>query len=162
MSKFKVGDKVYCPVHAGGEVCTLASNFGGFEGYVVRIAAIGESFTDDGFHYKHHKCPSLFHATKENHAALSTLFPEIEFEQPPLTNNEIVQNMLKEGKPVMCYLSDDSYDMAVFKGADGLVASYDGEYHGFDAGGSFWKYVVPMNYSDVMSKIGFIQETVNE
>lgn len=152
MSKFKVGDKVYRLFGRGKvEVVTLK------ESHTYPIVVGGGTFTQEGKHSESAIFRTLFHATKENHAALSTLFPEIEFELPPLTNNEMVQQMLKEGKPVMCYLSDDSYDMAVFRGIYGLVASYDAD-EGFDAGGSFWQYVVPMTYSDVMSKIGFVQE----
>ena len=157
MSKFKAGDKVYYPSSCG-IVFTVEDFKNMFYPLMVDQTCIKES----GLLQSGDRAEVVFHATKENHTALSTLFPEIQFEPPPLTNNEIVQNMLKEGKPVMCYLSDDSYDMAVFKGIYGLAASYDGEYHGFDAGGSFWQYVVPMTYSDVMSKIGFVQENFSE
>lgn len=152
MSKFKVGDKVYRLFGRGNvEVVILK------ESHTYPIVVGGGTFTQEGKHSETAIFRTLFHATKENHAALSTLFPEIAFELPPLTNNEIVQNMLKEGKPVMCYLSDDSYDMAVFKGIYGLVAEYvDGE--GFDAGGSYWQYVVPMKKADVLSKIAFAEE----
>lgn len=157
MSEFKAGDKVY-RLFGRGKVDVVLDN----ESHNYPIIVGGCTYLQDGRHSGSAVFRTLFHATKENHAALSTLFPEIEFELPPLTNNEIVQNMLKDGKPVMCYLSDDSYEMAVFKGIYGLVASYEGDYHGFDAGGSFWKYVVPMTHSDVMSKIGFVQENANE
>ena len=157
MSKFKAGDNVY-RIFGDGKVDVVMNS----ESHNYPIIVGGYTYLQDGRHSDVAVFRTLFHATKENHAALSTLFPEIEFELPPLTNNEVVQQMLKEGKPVMCYLSDDSYDMAVFKGIYGLVASYDGEYHGFDAGGSSWKYVVPMTYSDVMSKIGFTQESAIE
>ena len=152
MSKFKVGDKVYYPSNCG-IVFTVEDSKNVFYPLMVDQTCIKES----GLLQSGDRGAIVFHATKENHELLSKLYPEIEFELPPLTNNEIVQNMLKEGKPVMCYLSDDSYDMAVFKGVYGLVASYDAD-EGFDAGGSFWQYVVPMTYSDVMSKIGFVQE----
>ena len=152
MSEFKAGDKVYYPSNCG-IVFTVEDSKNVFYPLMVDQTCIKES----GLLQSGDRGAIVFHATKENHELLSKLYPEIEFELPPLTSNEIVQNMLKEGKPVMCYLSDDSYDMAVFKGIYGLVAYYaDGE--GFDAGGSFWQYVVPMTYSDVMSKIGFVQE----
>ena len=156
MSKFKAGDKVY-RLFGRGRVDVVMNS----ESHNYPIIVGGYTYLEDGRHSDSALFRTLFQATKENHAALSTLFPEIQFELPPLTSNEIVQNMLKEGKPVMCYLSDDSYDMAVFKGIYGLVASYDAD-EGFDAGGSFWQYVVPMTYSDVMSKIGFIQESAIE
>lgn len=155
MNKFKVGDKVY-RLFGNGAVETVISA----DSIAYPLLVGGVTYRSDGVSFGKSDRATIFHATKENHELLSKLYPEIEFEAPPLTNNEVVQNMLKECKPVMCYLSDDSYDMAVFKGIYGLVAEYvDGE--GFDAGGSFWKYVVPMTYSDVMSKIGFIQESVN-
>ena len=156
MSKFKVGDKVY-RIFGEGKLDVVMNN----ESHNYQIIVGGYTYLEDGRHSDSAVFRTLFHATKENHELLSKLYPEIEFELPPPTNNEIVQNMLKDCKPVMCYLSDDSYDMAVFKGVYGLVASYDAD-EGFDAGGSFWKYVVPMTYSDVMSKIGFIQENVSE
>ena len=155
MSKFKVGDKVYYPSSCG-IVFTVEDFKNVFYPLMVDQTCIKES----GLLQSGDRAEVVFHATKENHAALSTLFPEIQFELPPLTNNEVVQNMLKDGKPVMCYLSDASYDMAVFKGIYGLVAEYVGG-EGFDAGGSYWQYVVPMTYSDVMSKIGLIQESAN-
>ena len=151
MSKFKVGDKVY-RIFGEGKLDVVMNN----ESHNYQIIVGGYTYLEDGRHSDSALFRTLFHATKENHAALSTLFPEIEFELPPLTSNEIVQNMLKEGKPVMCYLSDDSYDMAVFKGIYGLVASYDAD-EGFDAGGDCWKYVVPMKKPDVLSKIAFAE-----
>ena len=155
MSKFKAGDKVYYPSSCG-IVFTVEDSKNVLYPLMVDQTCIKES----GLLQSGDRAEVVFHATKENHSALSTLFPEIQFELPPLTDNEIVQHMLKEGKPVMCYLSDDSYDMAVFKGIYGLVASYDAD-EGFDAGGEYWQYVVPMTYSDVMSKIGFVQESCN-
>ena len=151
MSKFKAGDSVY-RLFGRGRVDVVMSN----ESHNYPIIVGGYTYLEDGRHSDSALFRTLFHATKENHTALSILFPEIDFELPPLTSNEIVQNMLKDGKPVMCYLSDDSYDMAVFKGVYGLVASYDAD-EGFDAGGSCWQYVVPMAYSDVISKIVLIQ-----
>lgn len=156
MSEFKAGDKVY-RIFGKGKVDVVMNN----ESHSYPIIVGGYTYLEDGRHSDSAVFRTLFHATKENHTALSTLFPEIQFELPPLTNNEIVQNMLTDGKPVMCYLSDDSYDMAVFRGMYGLVAEYVGG-EGFDAGGSIWKYVVPMTYSDVMSKIGFVQENAIE
>ena len=156
MSKFKAGDKVYYPSSCG-IVFTVEDSKNVLYPLMVDQTCIKES----GLLQSGDRAEVVFHATKESHAALSTLFPEIEFELPPLTSNEIVQNMLKEGKPVMCYLSDDSYDMAVFKGIYGLVASYDAD-EGFDAGGSFWQYVVPMKKPDVLSKIAFCRGGVNE
>ena len=156
MSKFKAGDKVYYP-----SSCGIVFTVEDFKNVMYPLMVDQTCIKESGLRQPGDRAEVVFHATKENHAALSTLFPEIQFELPPLSKNEMVQQMLKDGKPVMCYLSDDSYDMAVFKGIYGLVASYDAD-EGFDAGGSFWKYVVPMTYSDVMSKIGFIQENVNE
>ena len=151
MSKFKVGDKVYYPSNCGIVFAVEDS-----ENSVYQLMVDQTCVTGSGLLKLGDRGAIVFHATKENHELLSKLYPEIQFELPPLTNNEIVQHILKDGKPVMCYLSDDSYDMAVFKGIYGLVASYDAD-EGFDAGGSFWQYVVPMTYSDVMSKIGLIQ-----
>ena len=47
----------------------------------------------------------ICHATPENHALLSKLYPHIEFEQPPkpLSGDELVRAMLKKGiKNVLC------------------------------------------------------------
>ena len=151
MSEFKAGDSVY-RIFGRGRVDVVMNS----ESHNYPIIVGGYTYLEDGRHSDSALFRTLFHATKENHAALSTIFPEIQFELPPLTNNEVVQQMLKDGKPVMCYLSDDSYDMAVFRGMYGLVAEYvDGE--GFDAGGSFWQYVVPMKKPDVLSKIAFAE-----
>lgn len=159
MSKFKVGDKVFFPP-SGGKVFGLEDSGINVYPISVDVGFARVTFTSKGCENPTFVGSAIFHATKENHELLSKLYPEIQFELPPITNNEIVRQMLEDGKPVMCYLSDDSYDMAVFKGVYGLVAYYDTN-EGFDAGGSYWQYVVPMTYSDVMSKIGFIQESVN-
>ena len=151
MSEFKAGDSVY-RIFGSGKLDVVMNS----ESHNYPIIVGGYTYLEDGRHSDSALFRTLFHATKENHTALSTLFPEIQFELPPLTSNEIVQHMLKEGKPVMCYLSDDSYDMAVFKGIYGLVASYDAD-EGFDAGGDCWQYVVPMKKPDVLSKIAFAE-----
>lgn len=157
MSKFKVGDMVY-RLFGRGKVDVVMNN----ESHNYPITAGGCTYLQDGKHSDSAIFRTLFHATKENHTALSILFPEIEFELPPLTNNEVVQQMLKDGKPVMCWLSNYSYEKALEKRVLGLVLAYN-QHEGFNVGGGdYWPYVVPMTHSDVMSKIGFVQENVNE
>ena len=93
---FKVGDKVYY-------------------GNENRILTIAE-FDDDGWirpdrwvgFINNKQC---CHATPENHALLSKLYPYIEFEQPPkpLTGSDLARAMLDKGwKYVPCYISDSS------------------------------------------------------
>ena len=96
VSMFKVGDKVYY-------------------GNENRILTIAE-FDDDGWirpdrwvgFINNKQC---CHATPENYALLSQLYPHIKFEQPPkpLTGSDLARAMLDKGwKYVPCYISDSS------------------------------------------------------
>ena len=83
--KFKVGDKVYF----------------GFNKNIEEI----ERFCDfwDGVYAKSKSgnlCPlrTCCHATQENYALLSQLYPHIEFELPPLTGNELCRKLLDKGE----------------------------------------------------------------
>ena len=88
--KFKVGDKVY--KYGETDVKTVLEVFE--DGY-MRISNYP--------HWVNHEV--ICHATPENYALLSQLYPHIEFEQPtkPLSGDDIVRAMLKKGiKNVLC------------------------------------------------------------
>ena len=90
--KFKVGDRVYV----------------GLTGRIVQVTAIIDNDVvsvanknNEVRAWVSHIC----HATPENHALLSKLYPHIDFEQPPkpLSGDELVRAMLTKGiKNVIC------------------------------------------------------------
>ena len=89
--KFKVGDKVYL---FGTNYTEEITKIIGANVYLA-----GADF-DASVSVK-----EICHATPENHALLSKLYPHIEFEQPPkpLSGDELVRAMLKKGiKNVLC------------------------------------------------------------
>lgn len=114
--KFKVGDPVYCPLQTK-ELCKVFSNDQEFQPQCpltiteVRSRHSGVSgavvacVDDYGYSDEYDNAPFIFHATPENHALLSKLYPHIEFEQPAkeLKGDDLVDAMLKKGvKNILC------------------------------------------------------------
>lgn len=106
MNKFKVGDKVYCPIY-GQKVYTVLSSIND-ECSSYPIAVNNNTFTEDGRIYTRDSVGRLVHANEDNRLMLEKLYG-VEFEKPPreLLGNEIVQAMLARGdKCVPCWVSD--------------------------------------------------------
>ena len=107
--KFKVGDKVYFP-RLSNKLCVIGE--GQEDDYVDEIngsKALAEMHSDLDFVYSQRikswvwneidaACP-LIHATPENHALLSKLYPHIKFEAPPkpLTGIELAKKLIAKG-----------------------------------------------------------------
>lgn len=119
--KFKVGDKVYFP-RLSNKLCVIDQ--GQEDDYVDEVngsKALAEMQSDLDFVYDQKTkswlwnekdcAPQLLHATPENHALLSKLYPHIEFEQPPkqLTGSDLARAMLERGdRRIYGYASDNS------------------------------------------------------
>ena len=104
--KFKVGDKVYV-----GLTGKIAQVTGIIDDDVVSVANKNNEVRA--------WVSNICHATPENHALLSKLYPHIEFEQPPkpLSGDELVRAMLTKGiKNVLCLWG--SGDKIVIDGLD--------------------------------------------
>lgn len=100
--KFKVGDPVFMPMYTR-KIVKITEQ----DSCSLRI----ETNNDDhsvslaGRYNSRSITPAIFHATPENHALLSKIYPHIEFEQPPkeLTGDELVKAILEKGiKNVLC------------------------------------------------------------
>ena len=106
---FKVGDPVYFP-RLSNKLCVIGA--GKEDDYVDEIngsKALAEMQSDLDFVYDKKTnswlwdekdcAPQLLHATPENHALLSKLYPHIEFEQPnkPLTGIELAKKLIAKG-----------------------------------------------------------------
>ena len=104
--KFKVGDRVYV-----GLTGKIAQVTGIIDDDVVSVANKNNEVRA--------WVSNICHATPENHALLSKLYPHIEFEQPPkpLSGDELVRAMLTKGiKNVLCLWG--SGDKIVIDGLD--------------------------------------------
>lgn len=107
--KFKVGDPVYCPLQTK-ELCKVFSNDQEFQPQcpltITKVrsrhsgvsGAVVACVDDYGYSDEYDNAPFIFHATPENHALLSQLYPHIEFELPPLTGNELCRKLLDKGE----------------------------------------------------------------
>jgi len=142
MSKFKVGDRVYCPMYTG-RVCKLVSN-GSYDLYPLCISGIQDCFTATGKRLDGNLTSNLFHATPENHALLSQLYPNVEFEKPKAVGSDLTRQMLADGaKKVLCWVSDTSDDHA-FQVKDISVVMHLCDFLFFDKDANNWRYAVPI------------------
>ena len=148
--KFKVGDKVYCPI-SGGSIFTLHEQDS--DCYPLFLGT--GIYEDDTFDYtgvwrRGQKVPSLYHATEENYKKLSDFYPHIEFEQPPkvLTGSDLCRAMLEKGwKYVPCYVHDGSDDEAINRKHYVSVKNETPRsgYNFSGTGANDWKYAVPID-----------------
>lgn len=95
--KFQVGDKVY---YRGDEEIYVVSDVSDFGDVQIK-------YWREDYHNSKYFC----HATQENHALLSKLYPYIEFEQPPkeLKGSDLAKVKIKRGdRRIYGYASDNS------------------------------------------------------
>ena len=97
--QFKAGDKVYAP-SVGSKIYTV-KDVGGDWCYPIRIYSSYDEdheFTKEGL-ITAEGLPILFLATELNHALLSQLYPNIEFEQPAkeLKGSDLARELIKKG-----------------------------------------------------------------
>lgn len=146
MSKeFKVGDKVYYPMH-GNRIYTIHDKYVSMsEDYPLWVN--GGSFTLDGKYQSNRPIPDLLHTTPENHELLEKLYG-VEFEKPPTkpTGNEIVQAMLARGdKYVPCWLSDGHQCPNSAQETDFVTAIADDLSYVTTVTGFEWDYATPFD-----------------
>lgn len=152
MSKFKGGDKVYCPV-LGTKVYTLTESR---TSAAPLLLPVGDDvgtirINVDGTMYSKEAAPSIFRATKENYELLSKLYPEVEFTKPPVppTPKGVITNMLDDGWAfVACLVSDHNKDLTVKNGLtinaiSKVIPTHCAPYK--TPVGSAWRYAQPID-----------------
>lgn len=148
MSEFKVGDRVYSPTKSAKILTVRAADD---EQYPVEVGAV--AYTVDGRVYDNDFAPQIFRATPENHALLSQLYPNVEFEKPKLTGSDLTRQKLAEGaKEVLCWVSRLDSDASAMRWVRPKVIKYfDADLTiGGDIGwfvcadGDHWRYAVPV------------------
>lgn len=136
-NEFKVGDKVYLPSSD-----TKVHVVGDYQGVHYPLLVSGDSFTSDGKCNTGDKHPRLFRTTKENHALLEALYG-VEFEKPVLEGDELTIELLKKGKPVLCYVYDDHNNFE----SSALIKSVTSDGR-FKANG-IWNHATPVPLSEI-------------
>lgn len=144
MREFKVGDKVYYPMH-DTKLHTVELSNDVHE--LFPVAVDGEFFTIDGKILSCSIVSSLIHATPENHELLEKLYG-VEFEKLPTppTGNEVVQVMLARGdKYVPCWLSDGHQCPNSAQETDFVTAIADDLSYVITVTGFEWNYATPFD-----------------
>lgn len=141
MSNFKAGDKVYSPTKSGKILTVLVTDD---ESYPVEVG--GVTYTLDGRVIDYYLTPQVFHATPENHALLSQLYPNVEFEKPKAVGSDLTRQMLADGaKEVLCWVSDESDDDAITEKCVAAVVAVHDTHQTFVTGIScHWLYAIPV------------------
>jgi hypothetical protein len=142
MPEFKVGDRVYFPMMGVGVYLLNHTNS---QEYPVGMDEI--TFTNCGQNVAGWQVPAIFHATPENQAALELLYGQ-KFEDAPKpvpVGSDLTRWLLaKHGKPVLCYVDDESDAIAVRYLMLRTVVDIN-ENGLFIAGnGCKWRYAVPL------------------
>ena len=142
--KFKVGDKVYCPMY-GTSILKVFRNTSGcnLDSHPLEIVVGGDDILTNDGKIINDVIPSIFHATPENHKALEQLYG-VEFEKPPVktTSKEIIQAMLARGdKPVACWVSNYDANPTIIYPWTFIVSVSDDGF--IDEWGSTWKFATP-------------------
>ncbi|MFN3562812.1 MAG: hypothetical protein ACK4V8_00020 [Moraxella osloensis] len=142
MSEFKVGDRVYCPTYSE-KILTVLS--GPIKAWPLALKKPSIAFNKYGVAYgTSHPC--IFHATPENHALLSQLYPNVEFEKPKAVGSDLTRQMLADGaKEVLCWVSDESDEDAITEKCVATVVDFHDTRNTFVTEIScHWLYAVPV------------------
>ena len=145
--KFKVGDKVYCPMY-GTSILKVFRNTSGcnLDSHPFEIVVGGDDMLTNDGKIINDVIPSIFHATPENHKALEILYGD-EFEKPSvkLTSREIIQAMLARGdKSVCCWVNDISEDPTSSYSWAFIISAFDDVF--IDECGTAWEFATPFNH----------------
>lgn len=107
MSKFKQGDRVYCPQFGTGVYTVYPDAYCNAPLVVRTPTGSFLGIYEDGKHNEHDVLPSVFHVTPENKELLDRLY-NVEFEQPKriLKGSELCKHLLKTRTHVLCRVSD--------------------------------------------------------
>ncbi len=147
MTKFKVGDKVYCPAFFGGAVNVLLEP--NDTNYALSILnGSTRDFTREGKYDHLSKASSIFHATQENYELLSKLYPQIAFEEPVKqpTSREIIQAYIDKQGYCPCWCEHSNEFKLDENSRVGIIVRYDKDYY-ITCNGSYWNYAVPFDPS---------------
>lgn len=149
--KFKVGDKVYCPI-SGGSIFTLHEQDSDCYPLFLGTGIYeDETFDYTGVWRRGQKVPSLYHATEENYKKLSDFYPHIKFEAPPkpLTGSDLTRVMLEKAwKYVPCYVSVNGDESAAKEMNAQIVREVNTSLQNkkvFMTGAIHWDYAVPFD-----------------
>lgn len=147
-SAFKVGDKVYFPNIAEGEVLTLLDNkachYPFFVNVVNRVNNSIYELDSNGKTKYGNFTDVVLKATQESYEMLCKLYPHIEFEFPPepLTGNELCYLMLRgEHTNIMCQVDGDETNIRI-------ITLYTSDYF-YDRSGNRYSEVVPIDTKGV-------------
>lgn len=139
MSEFKVGDRVYCPIYSE-KIFTVDQ---GYYDYLM-IEKPDLYFNKYGIVSKSSH-PCIFHATPENHALLSQLYPSVEFEKPRLTGSDLTRQKLENGeKYILCWVGDVSDHIATQDKRIQVVTSKGANGCFIDDARENWFFAVPV------------------
>lgn len=145
MNKFKVGDKVYCP-HFHHHMSKLyqskiSENLLAFEtiqGNFIDITSDGKIWSEQGM------VNDVFPATQEWYELLSKLYPDVNFEKPPIkkSSKEIIQALLDDGNAgVVCWVSDTAVE-PTSDNYSAIITGIDNAYTEHNA--TPWIYATPI------------------
>lgn len=151
MSKFKPGDKVYCPC-IGTDLYTLE-----VEPSIQGTLAISIDDTsclyvdEDGMNSKYDVLPCVFHATEENRKKLESLYEE-SFAAPKrvLRGSTLCKHLLKSRSHVFCRVSnlsneDASMDNARIRCIVACRREVGFTFEVGDSSGATYNYAVPID-----------------
>lgn len=118
MSKFKQGDRVYCPQFGTGVYTVYPDAYCNSPLVVRTPTGSFLGIDEDGKHNEHDVLPSVFHVTPENKELLDRLY-NVEFEQPKriLKGSELCKHLLKAKPHVFCRVSNLSDEATLMANA---------------------------------------------
>lgn len=118
MSKFKVGDMVYCPQLSLNILKVKKNTAKDYYQLYIEKGSQRIYFCESGVIGILSKVTPVIHATQENYESLSRLYPNVEFEKPPVrkTPKEIIKAMFdSDWEYVPCYDVHSFYQQFLHK-----------------------------------------------